>query len=405
MENELDKIAESYVKLVLAIGSYDKDYVDAFYGPTRLQEEIKNQQPTLQQIKIKAQELLEQLSAINATIVDELLKLRHKYLTKQISSLISHVSSLLGNRLSFDEEAYAYYDTKPPRLSEEFFRELLNKLDTLIPGKEPLPLRFNKYHDLFIIPRGSIDKVFTIAIQECKTRTKKYIDLPTNETFHLELVNNKPWSGYNWYKGNCESLIQINTDLPIFIERAIDLSAHEGYPGHHVYNCLLETELVHKRGWIEFTVYALFSPQSLIAEGTANYGIEVVFPDNDRLEFERDVLFPLAGIDKSLAEDFQQVQIILSKLSYAEIEAARYFLDGIFNAKQTIDWLMEYTLISFEKSKQRVNFFEKYRSYVINYSVGKDKISNYIEHQLGQNTNTEARWEQFKKLLVLPEIA
>ena len=49
---------------------------------------------------------------------------------------------------------------------------------------------------------------------------------------------------------------------------------------------LLEKHLVRDRGWIEFTVYPLFSPQSLIAEGTANYGIEVAFSPADRLRFE-----------------------------------------------------------------------------------------------------------------------
>ncbi|NIV17481.1 MAG: hypothetical protein GWN47_03535, partial [Woeseiaceae bacterium] len=59
-------------------------------------------------------------------------------------------------------------------------------------------------------------------------------------------------------------------DLPIFIDRAVDLGCHEGYPGHHTFNVLLEKNLVTDRGWTEFTLYPLFSPQSLIAEGSGN---------------------------------------------------------------------------------------------------------------------------------------
>ena len=99
-------------------------------------------------------------------------------------------------------------------------------------------------------------------------------------------MTDKPWSGYNWYQGGGRSVIQVNTDLPITIDRAIDLAAHEGYPGHHVYNALLEKHLVDGRGWVEFSVYPLFSPQSLIAEGSANYGIDVAFPGEERLAFE-----------------------------------------------------------------------------------------------------------------------
>ena len=101
----------------------------------------------------------------------------------------------------------------------------------------------------------------------------------------LAFVTGKSWSGYNYYQGGYHSKIEVNTDLPIRISRAVDLGCHEGYPGHHVYNALLEKHLVRDRGWKEFTVYPLFSPQSLIAEGTANYGIEVAFPGADRVEF------------------------------------------------------------------------------------------------------------------------
>jgi hypothetical protein len=43
---------------------------------------------------------------------------------------------------------------------------------------------------------------------------------------------------------------------------------------------------------------------ALIAEGVANFGIEVVFPGRDRLAFERDRLFPIAGLDRSKAEAY-----------------------------------------------------------------------------------------------------
>ena len=120
--------------------------------------------------------------------------------------------------------------------------------------------------------------MFKAAIDGCRSRTLQHIQLPPGESFTVEYVTGKSWSGYNWYQGNYRSLIQVNTDLPIYIDRAIDLACHEGYPGHHVYNVLLEKNLVRDRGWVEFSVYPLFSPQSLIAEGTANFGIEVAFP-------------------------------------------------------------------------------------------------------------------------------
>jgi hypothetical protein len=86
----------------------------------------------------------------------------------------------------------------------------------------------------------------------------------------------------------------VNTDFPMFIARAIDLASHEAYPGHHVFNLLIEQDLVQQKQWMEYAVYPLYSPASFLAEGSANYGIEVAFPRAERLQFERSAV-PAGG--------------------------------------------------------------------------------------------------------------
>ena len=173
-----------------------------------------------------------------------------------------------------------------------------------------------------------------------------HIDLPPSESFTVEYVTGKSWSGYNWYQGNYRSLIQVNTDLPIYIDRAIDLACHEGYPGHHVYNVLLEKNLVRDRGWIEFTVYPLFSPQSLIAEGTANYGIEVAFPRDGahRVRARRAVSAGDAEC-RARCKEYYDVMELVDQLSYAGNEAARRYLDGQIDAKAAAAWLERYAMM------------------------------------------------------------
>jgi hypothetical protein len=230
------------------------------------------------------------------------------------------------------------------------------------------------------------------------------VKLPSNESFTVEYVTNKPWSGYNWYQGNYRSLIQVNTDLPIYIDRAIDLACHEGYPGHHVYNALLEKHLVRDRGWVEFTVYPLFSPQSLIAEGTANYGIEVAFPGDERAAFERDVLYPEAGLDPSQASAYARVQTLVDRLAYAGNEAARIYLNGSTDRKQATAWLSQYAMMSPVRAEQRTRFFDTYRSYVINYNLGKDLVKQYVESRGGVAAQPAKRWEEFVRLLASPRL-
>ena len=204
----------------------------------------------------------------------------------------ARVRMLKGERLSFDEESKALYDAVAPTYPESHFQEVLDRLEKRFPGTGSLVERYDAWRRAFVIPREKLDTVFQAAIGACRERTLAHVKLPADEHFTVEYVTNKSWSGYNWYQGDFRSLIQVNTDLPIYIDRAIDLACHEGYPGHHVYNALLEQHLVKDRGWIEFTVYPLFSPQSLIAEGTANFGIEVAFPGRERIAFEQSDALP-----------------------------------------------------------------------------------------------------------------
>jgi len=195
-------------------------------------------------------------------------------------------------------------------------------------------------------------------------------------------------------------LIQVNTDLPIYIGRAIDLGCHEGYPGHHTYNVLLERQLVRGNGWVEFTLSPLYGPQSLISEGSANYGIELAFPDDERLAFESEVLFPLAGLDPKTAPRYHELSDLLAELDYAGNEAARDYLNGAITAAQAIDWLVAYGLYSRERAEQRLRFIETYRSYVINYNLGQDMVRDFVERAAG--VDLARRWAAFERLLSRP---
>jgi hypothetical protein len=396
-------VSREYVRLVLALGKHDRDYVDAYYGPDDLKKEAEAAALGLDAIGQGAATLSERVKKMPAG-GDELSVLRRQYLEKQLGAMSARVRMLKGERLSFDDESKALYDAVAPHHDEKHFQVILDRLEKRFPGSGPLVDRFDAWRRAFVIPRDKLDTVFQAAIAACRDRTAAHLKLPAGESFTVEYVTGKSWSGYNWYQGNFRSLIQVNTDLPIYVDRAVDLACHEGYPGHHVYNALLEQHLVKNRGWLEFTVYPLFSPQSLIAEGTANYGIEVAFPGSSRIEFERSKLFPLAGLDTARATEYYETQALVEELSYAGNEAARLYLDGKIDRDAAAAWLQRYALMPKDRAAQRVRFFDQYRSYVINYNYGKDLVRGYIESRGGTADNPAKRWQEFEKLLSSPRL-
>jgi hypothetical protein len=404
--SSLAPLAEAYVRLVLAVGRHDGDFVDAYHGPGAWRDAADTGDPRpLTELGAEAARLE---AAVGAAVVDASEGLRRDYLKGQLHAVATHLARLRGQHFTFDEEAERLYQAHPPRLAEADFEAALARLGDLLPGPGTVQARYLAAREGVLVPPERVDAVFQAAIHEARARTRRRVDLPEGEAFQVEYVTGKAWSAYNWYQGCGRSVIQVNLDLPIAIDRALDLAAHEGYPGHHVYNARLEQRFAqpppHGRGWVEFSVYALFSPQSLIAEGTANFGIEVAFPGAERLAFERDTLFPLAGLDPGLARRWSHIQAELKVLAFADNEAARGYLDGRVTRAEAEAYLVKYSLRTEAQAAQRLRFIETYRSYVINYNLGEQLVCDWVARQGGTEDAPDRRWDLFLDLISSPRL-
>jgi hypothetical protein len=398
---ELDAAALRYVKLVLALGQLDERYVDSYYGPEEFVEEAKTAMRPLAVIYEDASNLASQLTAAPVP-GDSLVALRRSYLLRQTTALLARVKMLRGEVMPFDVESKQLYDAVAPAHSDEHFIALQNELEQLVPGDGPLPERIDRYRQRFIVPRDKLSGVVQAALDESRRRTKQYITLPDSEGVTLEFVTNQNWGGYNRYQGQSRSLIQINTDLPVFIGRVLDLAAHEGYPGHHVYGVLLEQNLVRGRGWIEFSIAALYSPQALISEGSANYGVELAFPD--LAPFLRDILFAMAGLPGDEAERYARVEQLMRTLGDAETEAARRYIDGRISREQCRDYLIRYRLLSPPRAEKLLPSIDETRSYIINYNIGQDLVRDFVTRS-GTSHDPATHWARFAELLSSPRLA
>ncbi|MDH5501661.1 MAG: hypothetical protein OEY72_11245 [Gammaproteobacteria bacterium] len=392
-EPDMNQLARDYLFLELSMGLHDESHVDAYFGPEDIRSKAEETQLSLQDIDLRAAELARSLA--NAKDDPD----RIEGLLQRLQALRTRIRLNQGEKLPFDEESMLLFGASAPDHDAQHFESILAEIDALLPGDNSLPERVEAFRSNFEIPPDRLAAVFDASIAECRNRTLQHIRLPENETFTLEYVNDKPWSGYNWYQGDSTSLIQINTDLPTYISRAVDLGCHEGYPGHHTFNALLEKNLVVGKGWLEYSLYPLFSGESLIAEGSGNYGIDLAFPGDERVDFEKSVLFPLAGLDPAQADRYYELLALLDRLNYAGNEAARDYLNGTISEEQAVQWLIDYALSSPERAKQRIRFFDTYRSYVINYNLGKDMVRDYVERD---TTDRAGRWHRFEKMLSSP---
>ena len=276
--------------------------------------------------------------------------------------MVARVDMLAGKKLTFDEESKALYDAVAPTS-----RRGALPGDRSTGSRRPCPgdgaagrahrgLPAGLRHPAREARRG-----LPAAIAECRRRTLAHIELPAGESFTVEYVTDKPWSGYNWYKGGFHSLIQVNTDLPIFIDRAIDLACHEGYPGHHVYNALLEKHLVRDRGWVrvlglpavlpavadrrgDAPTTASRSPSRARSGSPSSARSSSRWPGSIRLDGRR-------ATTRS-SELVQRARPTPATRRRAAISTARS------TPTQAADWLVRYALMSPERAEQRVRFFD-----------------------------------------------
>ncbi len=397
--DSLDAVARDYVRMTLELGEREPGYVDAYYGPPEWAAAAKAAPRTVPELGAAAAELSRRLAALRPAATAD--ARRRAFLQAQLTAARTRVRMMSGEKLPFAEEAEGLFGVRPELRPLAAYDARLRELERLLPGPGPLNERVDAFQGRFTIPQDRLDPVFRRAIAECRARTARFIAMPPGEDFRLEFVTGKSWSGYNYYQGKYQSLIQVNTDLPIRVSRAVDLGCHEGYPGHHALNFLLEQRLTRGRGWIEFSIYPLYSPQSLIAEGSANYGIDLAFPAAERTAWEAAELYPLAGLPAAEAPRYAALLHALEGLGGARFTIARDYLDGRITRARAVELTQRYQLVSAARAEQSVAFTDQYRSYVINYGLGRDMVRAHVE---AAGPDPAARWKHMERVISEPTL-
>lgn len=395
----LDRLAEEYVRLSLEMGTHEAGYIDAYYGPPAWKTEAEAKPREKSALKAMADSLKVQVDAAATGAPDEATRRRARTLSAYVASARFRLDMMDGARVPFLDEAERLFALRPEIRPLGDYDAVLSRMDTIVPGSGDLAARVEAFRSRYVVPHPRLQAVMEAGINECRRRTLMHMALPEGEHFALSFVDHQSWSAYNYYKGDNRSEIQVNTDLPITIDRSVLLGCHEGYPGHHVQGVHAE-KLFRQSGYVEYSVAPLFSPQGPLNEGGGDYGVELAFPGQERLQFEQATLYPLAGLDPATAPAFEAFNQAMRELDGVRLTVAQQYLDGHITRDKAIELLQHYQLMSRDRAAQNLDFIDHYRSYVINYVSGED----LVRAAANRHPTTQARWQEYLRIISEPTL-
>jgi hypothetical protein len=391
----LDAAAEFYVRAALALGERDADSLDIYYGPGAWRADARARHLPLDDIRAATVPFIASLD--ERPFGNPEAEARRLFLLRQTRAIVSRVDIVRGARPSFLEEARTLFGLDGQDGPDGQERAVRSELERLLPGQGDLLARYSDFDRKFLISRDRLPAVLSRAIEGCRAATREHVTLPPGERVDLEYVPDLAWSAYTRYQGHATSRIQINEALPLTVDRALDLACHEAYPGHHTIDSLLDARFGGRR--IEFAVRPLFSPQALLHEAAGSLAVEMTFPGPARLAFERDELFPLAGLAPSDAETYVRIGRLVDQLHGVQARIAPQYLDGALDFPRASAALERDALMP--SADAMLKFLNRFRSYGATYTIGRDALSRYLDAHSTAG-DPASRWRAYINVVTDP---
>jgi len=368
-----DPISRSYLRLAFHINRLVPGFIDAYFGPPEWQAEAEaegNLPPA--SLQHDAEELLHHVASIS----DDL---RREWLTKQVTAMIATLRHVQGEALLFEEELRLVYDIQPQWTDEQVFSDALRVIGDLLPGDEPLADRLEARDAQFDVPKDKLLPLLTVCRDETQRRTRQRFTLPEGEEVALQIVEDQPWSAYNWYLGNYCSRVDVNTDLPVRANAMLGLMAHEGYPGHHTEHAIKEKLLYRDQGHAEASVQLINAPECVISEGIADLAWEIIFTEDELQTWLRNVFYPMAGLKVDVARDRALAQARRKLRPVSGNAAFLLHRDGA-DEGTVVQYIQHWGARTEKQARQSYRFISNplFRSYVFNYHYGRELLDRYI---------------------------
>lgn len=384
MIDNVDEFGRAYLRLTLEIDKHVPGFVDAYFGPAGIKAEVEAAE------KKSPAALLDDLAWLQAHLPTDDPN-RRTYLQAYLRAMDCLLRQTAGEEIGFLDEARCLYDIELHLIDESRFTAAHRELDTLLPGTGSIADRLDARRKQYEVDHEKALALIDLARAETRRRTLALMDLVEGESLEVTLVSDKPWSAYNWYKGNYHSLIEFNTDIPLNALGLLGTFAHEGYPGHHTEGILKDKLLYRDKGYAEEATRLLYSPAAVIAEGIATTALEIIFPNDSDDDWNVEVMLPAAGLAAEPVDQMRRISKAARELRYVSGNAAILYHTGQLNEEQTVDYFRTYSLSTEQRARQGFRFINQYRAYPFTYTWGYDLLE--------QASNGRDKTPLFRRLL------
>ncbi len=370
----IDRVSQEYLALSFAIERLFPGFIDAYFGPPELKTKaLAESEPDARDLVKRAADLTD------AVAHSDYPEHRKAYLKAQIRAMSTIARKLTGESIGYVDEVGSCFDIEPAYTEESVFDEAIEELDRLLPGSGDVRERMIAWRKKYAVSNEIARRSIDLILDESRRRTEAFVRLPPDEAVEIVLVEDKPWSGYNWYLGDFRSRVDINTDLPIHIHELTDLITHEAYPGHHAEHALKERVLCSERGFGEHTVQLINTPECVISEGIATLAESVIFPGDEGARWQAETLYPAAGVS---GDPGQEARVAKARVALRAVggNAALRLHDRGESEDSVVSYLMRFGLKSEQEAKQSLRFIADplWRPYIFTYHAGRDLLGRWL---------------------------
>lgn len=390
--DSIDAIVTNYVEIALETKKLDPDLISINAPALNSIVETKAAKSDPAALATRSGDLIARLDALPKP-QERLDAMRYRSLRARLVSLQAHLQVMGGAKLPIGEQVERFYGFKPDFRPLSSYDPGLDRLDNAIPGPGNLAERIAVLKTAALVPTDKIEPVFKAAFAECRRRASQHMQLRRPESVEIQFLHDLPAPAEDVYQGNGKSRARINLDSPVDVDRLLAAACHETYPGHHSHFVNLDDALVRGRDWHEFDVEIEDGPQFPVAESVAEYGVGLTFPVEERIAFQRDVLYPLAGLKMQNVEAWRAYISARPDVLGATATVARDYLSGAIDQATAHKLFVRYRLQTPTAAGQMLKMLDAFGSLVIASDFGW-----YVMDRSMQGKTVDEQWRLFRQI-------